>query len=364
MNASAPPFPDLASGRRRAVGWWLAIWAGMLLLIVVIGGVTRLTESGLSITEWAPVTGIVPPLSESAWQRAFEGYQRIPEYQLVHRGMTLPEFKRIYFWEYLHRLWARLVGLAFAVPLVVFLVRGGLTRRLTWRLVLLLALTGAQGALGWFMVASGLSQRTDVSQYRLAAHLALALVIYVATIWTAADLLGGPTDRRADGPPDRRIEGLRTLAGALVGLVFLTAVAGAFVAGLNAGKAYNSFPLMAGRLVPIGYGALSPWWRNLFENVPAVQFNHRLLAILSLIGAMAVWGRGIAFRLEGRAQLMLMLLPFAALVQVALGITTLLLAVPVGIGALHQAGAVLLLTVSVLLFHELVGSGSKLEVAG
>ena len=347
------PFPELAPGRRRAVGRWLVVWAVMLLLIVVIGGVTRLTESGLSITEWAPVTGIVPPLGEAAWQRAFSAYQRIPEYQQRNRGMTLPEFKRIYFWEYLHRLWARLVGIAFAVPLVVFLVRGGLGRALTWRLAGLLVLTGAQGALGWFMVASGLSERTDVSQYRLAAHLALALVIYVATVWTAADLLGGGADGRTGGRAGRAIESLRTLAGILAGLVFLTAIAGAFVAGLDAGKAYDTFPLMGGKIVPVGYGVLVPWWRNLFENVAAVQFNHRLLGILTLLTALGVWVRGRTLGLSGRAQGLLLLLPFAALMQVTLGITTLLLFVPVEIAALHQAGAVLVLTVSVLLYHAL-----------
>ena len=182
MTTTTLPFPNLAPDRRRSVGLWLAVWAVMLVLIVVIGGITRLTESGLSITEWKPVTGILPPLSTSAWEEAFHEYQQIPEYQQFNRGMTLPQFKHIYFWEYLHRLWARLVGLAFAVPLVVFLVRGGLTPKLTRRLIALLLLTGAQGALGWFMVESGLSVRTDVSQYRLAAHLGLALVIYVATV--------------------------------------------------------------------------------------------------------------------------------------------------------------------------------------
>jgi cytochrome c oxidase assembly protein subunit 15 len=353
MNARTLPFPDLAPARRRAVGLWLVICAVMLLLIVVIGGVTRLTESGLSITEWAPVTGVVPPLSEDAWERTFTAYQQIPEYQQLNRGMTLAEFKRIYFWEYLHRLWARLVGLAFAVPFVVFLVRGGLGKRLTWRLATLLLLTGAQGGLGWFMVASGLSERTDVSQYRLAAHLGLALVIYVATIWTAADVVGGQAVRRSGGQEERGIEGLRTAAGVLVGLVFLTAIAGAFVAGLDAGRMYNTFPFMAGRIVPVGYGSLDPWWRNLFENALAVQFNHRLLGILSVVGALALWARGRGRGLMGHAQFLLMLLPLVALLQVTLGIVTLVLAVPVSVAALHQAGAVLLLTVAVLLYHDL-----------
>ncbi|MDH4044034.1 MAG: COX15/CtaA family protein [Gemmatimonadota bacterium] len=359
MSASTTPldstvrFHEMPPERRRSVARWLTVWAAMLVLIVVIGGVTRLTESGLSITEWAPVAGTLPPLSASAWDAAFEAYQQIPEYQQLNRGMTLAEFKQIYFWEYLHRLWARLVGLAFAVPFVVFLARGGLPRRLVWRLATLLLLTAGQGALGWFMVASGLAERTDVSQYRLAAHLGLALVIYVATVWTVADLRGGTAERRNGGTSIRQTEKLLTYAGMLVGLVFLTAIAGAFVAGLDGGRAYNTFPLMGGRVVPGGYGTLSPWWRNLFENVAAVQFNHRLLGILSVLGALGTWAYGRRLGLAARAQLMLMLLPLVALAQATFGIVTLLLVVPVGFAALHQTGAVLLLTVSVLLYHEL-----------
>lgn len=200
MTGTALPFSAIPKPHRRALGRWLTLWAVMVLLTVVIGGVTRLTESGLSITEWAPVTGIVPPLSETAWNRAFTRYQAIPEYQQFNRGMSLADFKRIFLWEYIHRLWARLVGLALVIPFVVFLARRYVRGALARRLAILLLLTAAQGALGWFMVASGLSVRTDVSQYRLAAHLALALVIYAATIWTAADVLGG----RDGGTAERR----------------------------------------------------------------------------------------------------------------------------------------------------------------
>ncbi len=345
------PYADIPADRRRVLGLWLTLWAAMVLLIVVIGGITRLTESGLSITEWAPVTGVLPPLSEEAWRRAFTAYQQIPEYQQLNRGMTLQEFKTIYFWEYLHRLWARLIGLVLAVSLIVFWARRWLTRPLATRLVTLLVLTGAQGALGWIMVVSGLAERTDVSQYRLAAHLGLALVIYVIAVWTAADLLRAPRSVAEQEEAHVPVT-LRKLAGIFAVLVFLTALAGALVAGIDGGRAYNSFPLMGGRLIPAGYFAVEPWWKNFFENVPAVQFNHRWIGVLTFGGILLLWLRGRA-RAPKRSRRWLDLLPIVALAQVGLGIATLLLAVPIVIAALHQAGAVLLLTVSVLFYHGL-----------
>jgi len=343
------PFPDLTPSRRRAIGVWLALWAAMVLLTVVIGGVTRLTESGLSITEWKPVSGILPPLTAEAWDEAFRQYQQIPEYERLNQGMTLSAFKRIFFWEYIHRLWARLVGAALAVPLVVFLLRGGLPRKLVGRLVGLLVLTGLQGALGWYMVASGLSVRVDVSQYRLAAHLGLALVIYMATVWTAADLLRGGTKERRNGPAAG--PRFRRAAAVLAALVFVTAIAGAFVAGINGGLAFNTFPLMGGRVVPLDYVAMAPWWRNAFENVAAVQFHHRLLGILSVAGALLLWVLGRRVVRDPWSRGLLLGFPVVAALQTGLGIATLLLRVPVGLAALHQAGAVLLLTVAVLLVH-------------
>jgi cytochrome c oxidase assembly protein subunit 15 len=354
MSAPAIPFPDLDPARRRAVGRWLTVWAVMVLLTVVIGGVTRLTESGLSITEWAPVTGIVPPLSEADWNEAFARYQEIPEYEQLNRGMTLAEFKLIFVWEYVHRLWARLVGLALVLPLAVFLIRGGLGRPLVHRLLILLVLTGAQGALGWFMVQSGLSERTDVSQYRLAAHLALALIIYVITVWTTADLLlAGRGDVGLRAAFEEDVRQLTRFAWIIVALVFATAVAGAFVAGLEAGKTFNTFPLMGGRIVPRGYLAFSPWWDNLFENVATVQFNHRLLGVLTLVASGLMWWRGRWARIVGQSRRLLDLLATIAALQVALGVATLLLVVPVWLAALHQAGAVLLLTAALLLLHAL-----------
>ncbi|MFI5311908.1 MAG: COX15/CtaA family protein, partial [Gemmatimonadales bacterium] len=236
MPAAAP----LERDDLRAFGKWLAIWAATIALLVLIGGATRLTESGLSITEWKPVAGIVPPLSSAAWAEEFEKYKTIPQYQQRNAAMTLAEFRTIFLWEYTHRLWARLVGAALGLPLLWFAVRRRLPRRVWTRLASLLVLLGAQGALGWWMVVSGLSERTSVSQYRLAAHLATALVLYLWTVWTAADYL---EQRRPAGAHLRDRTPGRALAGFTV-LVFATATSGAFVAGLRAGKIYNSFPLM------------------------------------------------------------------------------------------------------------------------
>lgn len=332
---------------RRRVGAWLAVWAGMVVLLVVIGGATRLTESGLSITEWKPVTGVVPPLDRAAWEREFARYQQIPEYQQLNRGMSLAQFQVIYLWEFTHRLWARLVGLAFALPLAVFLWRREVSGALAWRLGGLLVLLGLQGAMGWYMVQSGLTLRTDVSQYRLAGHLALALALYASAVWTAADLLGMPG--RGVMPGGAGGAGrLGRLTGMFVGFTFLTIVSGAFVAGLNAGSAWNTFPLMGGRVVPPGYLAMSPWYRNLFENVAAVQFDHRLLGLGVAVSAILLWraSQRVALTTSGRTAFAA--LPLAALLQATLGITTLLLRVPVPVAVLHQLGAVLVLTAGLL----------------
>jgi cytochrome c oxidase assembly protein subunit 15 len=334
----------------------------MVLLLVLIGGATRLTESGLSITEWKPVTGVLPPLDRAAWEAEFAHYRRIPEYQQLKRGMSLAQFQEIYLWEFTHRLWARLVGLAFAVPFLVFLWRRELGGALARRLAVLLLLTGLQGAMGWYMVQSGLTLRTDVSQYRLAAHLALALVIYGVAVWTAADLLGlsgrawpaeldpGDPDpakagRRGEGGVARR---LRRLTAGFAALVFLTIVSGAFVAGLDAGWAWNTFPLMGGAVLPPGYSALSPWYLNLFENVAAVQFHHRLLGMATALLGVLLWRASRRAPLAVMGRRVYAALPLVALLQMGLGITTLLLHVPVPLAVLHQFGAVLVLTVALL----------------
>ncbi|MEO3427295.1 COX15/CtaA family protein [Pelagibius sp. CAU 1746] len=337
------------SSPRLAVGIWLLGCAAMVLAMAVIGAITRLTESGLSIMEWAPLTGALPPLSQAEWERVFALYRQIPEYQQVNAGMSLAEFKTIFWWEYIHRLWGRLIGVVFALPLAWFWWRGRIDRALGKQLLIALALGAAQGGLGWFMVASGFADRTDVSQYRLTAHLALALVIYGYLFWLALGVLW-PRPERSHDPA---VATLRRALLALIALVALTIASGGFVAGLNAGLSYNTFPLMDGELIPLGYGDLSPWIANLFENIAAVQFNHRLLAVTTVALALALWFWSLSRDIAPAAHGGFAALAILALIQLALGIITLLLVVPVALGALHQAGAILVLTATLWTFYHL-----------
>jgi cytochrome c oxidase assembly protein subunit 15 len=359
--------PAPARSGAEPVAVWLFLCCALIFAMVVVGGVTRLTLSGLSITEWKPVMGIVPPLTDGQWAAEFARYQEIPEYRLVHYGMTIAEFKGIYFWEYAHRLLGRLIGLAFALPLLWFVWRGRLPRRLTLPLAGILALGFAQGALGWYMVESGLADRVEVSQYRLVAHLMLALAIYGAILWTALGLArpaSSPAEREMDDPSPAR--SARSAGGArwrraaegLILLAALTIAAGGFVAGTRAGLVYNTFPLMDGRLVPAGYARLHPYILNWFENVAAVQFNHRLLAAAAAAAIVLAWLAGRRAALPRLPRLALDALLAAAALQVALGISTLLLVVPIPLAAAHQAGAVLLLTAAIVLRHTLRRRGA------
>jgi cytochrome c oxidase assembly protein subunit 15 len=321
--------------------------------MVVVGGVTRLTLSGLSITEWKPVIGIVPPLSASDWAAEFAKYQQIPEYRAVHYAMSLDEFKTIYYWEYFHRLLGRLIGIAFAVPFLWFLARRRLTRRLAPPLAGILLLGFLQGLLGWYMVESGLADRVEVSQYRLTAHLAFALAIYAAILWTALGIAWHSTS--PDPGP-----GWRRAAEAVLGLVALTILAGGFVAGTRAGLTYNTFPLMDGRLVPAGYAQLHPLSLNWFENVAAVQFDHRALAVATVTAVLLLWAAGLRARLPKAARSALHALLATAALQLALGISTLVLVVPLLLAAAHQAGAVLLLT-GALVFRHTLRAGALMD---
>ena len=330
----------------RSVALWLFGCCAMILGMVVIGGITRLTRSGLSITEWQPVTGILPPWSEAGWAAEFTKYQKIPQYKLLNAGMSLGAFKAIYLWEYVHRLWGRLIGLAYAVPFLYFLIRGLIPRYLAWPLAGIFGLGAAQGVLGWYMVESGLADRIEVSQYRLTAHLLLALAIYAATLWIALGLWR----RRPNTKASAR---WRRFAEVLIALIALTIAAGGFVAGLNAGLVYNTFPLMDGSLVPAGYSQLQPLFRNWFENVAAVQFDHRLLATVTATAVLICWVAGMRTSLPQPVRLALHALLAAAALQFMLGLSTLLLVVPTALAAAHQTGAVILLTAAIILRHTL-----------
>ena len=358
-------FPDLPPGEkaadrrsRRLVAFWLFGVAGMILVMVVLGGVTRLTGSGLSIMEWAPLSGALPPLTDADWQKLFDLYKQVPQYTLMHAGFGLAGFKQIFWLEWVHRLWGRLIGLAFLAPLIWLWATGRIERRLRPRLVLLFALGGLQGAVGWFMVASGfLPDTTEVSPYRLVIHLVLALVLYAAIVWTGLDVLR-PIPARSVAPAAGPIAGtrfMRHLATLLCALVALTIVAGGFVAGTHAGFDYNTFPLMSGRLVPDGYARLAPLARNLTENIAAVQFDHRLLATLTALVSAAIVALGVFTPSLRPARGTILLLGATVAVQYLLGVTTLLLVVPIGLAAAHQAVAVLVLTAALMLLHRLRG---------
>ena len=342
MSATSATFTDgvgKAVRARPAIAAWLLATAAMVAAMIVIGGITRLTESGLSMVEWRPLMGWLPPLSDAEWERVFALYRQTPEFRLRNSWMGLADFQVIFFWEYLHRLWGRLIGVAFAVPLLVFLLAGRIERALLPRLLALLALGALQGGIGWWMVVSGLADEPAVSAYRLAVHLSMAFLILGTLQWTAFEVLarrpGAPATLPAADPA------LRRGATAVLALIALTIVAGAFVAGTDAGYAYNTFPLMDRRFVPEGYWSPEHGFASVFEWVPAVQFNHRWLAIATALITLgfAHWaGR----RAPAAARAPLRLLAIAVALQVALGIAALLMVVPVWLGALHQSGAVVL----------------------
>ena len=312
---------------------WLISLIILVGLIIVVGGLTRLTDSGLSITKWEIFKGILPPLNEEQWERYFLEYKSIPQYLYLNFDMSLDEFKFIFFWEYFHRLWGRLLGLAFGLPFLIFVIIGRVPKGFGWRLTLLLGLGGFQGVVGWWMVKSGLTEQTSVSQYRLASHLAVALVIFSLLIWTGFDLRDGS----AKSPKGH---GMASLA-----LLGITILAGALVAGMDAGLLYNHYPLMGTGLVPIEYGEFG--WLDPFENPASAQFHHRWIAAVTFgaVVVLALNARRQGLHLRGNLVL------GAVVVQFILGIVTLLHGVPVALGGMHQAGAVLLLGCLLALLH-------------
>ena len=324
--------------RSSAVAVWLAFMAVLVFAMVVVGGATRLTDSGLSITEWRPIMGAVPPLSDAGWLSEFEKYRRIPEYRYVNAGMSLAEFKVIYWWEWGHRFLGRIIGLAFAVPFLFFLLTRRIPRGLVGRCWLLLSLGGLQGAVGWWMVSSGLSERVDVAPERLTVHLGLAFVLLGVLVWTALDAWRG--QGRTDGRWARA-------AYAVLALVFVQCLLGGLVAGNDAGRVYTDWPLMHGELIPSEYGTKGGLWATVAHDLAAVQLHHRLTAYLLFA---AVWALAISVaraRASGGLRLTVGLLTAAVTGQMLLGIMTLMWAVPIGLGIAHQAGAALVLAAAV-----------------
>jgi cytochrome c oxidase assembly protein subunit 15 len=324
----------------RAVRCWLISIAALIAIMVLVGGATRLTESGLSIVEWKPVTGTLPPLTEAQWGQAFEGYKTIPQYRELNAGMSLDEFKTIFWWEWSHRLLGRFIGVAFLLPFLWFLWRGALGADLKRRLWIIFALGALQGAVGWWMVASGLTQRVEVSQLRLATHLVLALLIYAAIIWTLRRL----GQRQSVVASSRlKITGLVLLA-----LTFVQLYLGALVAGLRAGRVYNTWPEIDGSLFPSAERLFfeAPWWRNLFDNTLTVQFEHRIVAYALLVLAILHAVDAIRSRAGPAAVNGAIWLAVAITLQAALGIQTLLHQVPILLGLAHQAMAIVVLTLA------------------
>ena len=316
--------------------WWLIIMAGLVGIMVLIGGVTRLTGSGLSMVEWRPLMGTLPPLTAAEWDRVYQLYVDSPEYAEFNYGMELDGFKTIFFWEYVHRLWGRLLGIAFVIPFVWMIIRGRVPNGFGGRLALLLVLGGLQGVIGWWMVKSGLTADATVSQYRLAAHLGMALVIFALLLWTAFDIRYG----RADFPAGH--------AGGTLLIVALTIFAGALVAGMDAGLLYNHYPMMGDGLVPVEYGEMG--LRDAFENPASAQFHHRWIAALAVLAVVTLVVKARRQPASRGPATLALLLVFG---QFVLGIAVLLHGVPVSLGAMHQTGAVLLLGSVVWTAHRM-----------
>lgn len=336
MSASASP------ANQRPVAFWLLGCAALVFAIVVVGGLTRLTHSGLSIVEWQPLVGAIPPLSQADWEASFAGYKATPEFRLVNFDIDLEGYKRIFWLEYFHRLLGRLTGIVFLLPLVWFVARGRVHGGLAWRLAAIFVLGALQGGMGWYMVKSGLVDDPRVSQFRLTAHLGLALVIFGAQVWTALGLLAAPGRAAARA-------GMKGYAIWVALVVFVMALTGGMVAGIRAGYAYNTFPLMNGQVVPAEILMIEPWYLNFAYNMATVQFVHRTIAWVLMLLVPVLWWKARAHPdLRRPADLVLGLL----VVQVALGISTLLLRVPIPLAAAHQAVAVLLLAAALRVAHE------------
>ncbi len=346
--ASAPPAP------LKPVAYWLFACSAMILLMVIIGGLTRLTGSGLSMVEWAPVVGWIPPINEADWQNLFAQYRQSPEFLKINWEMDLEGFKSIFWLEFIHRVVGRLTGVVFLLPFLYFLGKRRIDRALAWQFVLMFLIGGLQGGMGWYMVKSGLVDNPHVSQYRLTAHLGIAVFLYAYMLWVALGLYFGQRQRSSNLPKHPLLG--RTMA--LTALIFLTLLSGGFVAGLDAGMAFNTFPLMNDEWIPEGIFFLQPAYLNFFENIATVQWNHRLLATVVFLSVSAYWWTTRRYALSKPVAMARQLLLLMVVIQVTLGIATLLLMVPTPLASAHQTGAVLLLTLSLFLTHRLYHAAS------
>ncbi len=333
----------------RHIAIWLLVCCALIFAMIVLGGVTRLTRSGLSMVEWDPVMGVVPPLTRQQWTETFDKYKQFPEYKNINRGMSLTEFKSIFWFEYSHRLLGRLIGVVFLLPFLYFLARKKISRPLIPKFVIMFVLGGLQGVLGWYMVKSGLVSKPHVSQYRLTAHLSAAILIYSYIFWVAIGLL--KQDRTNEWPAN--VKRLRLSGLGVTTLIYIMILSGGLVAGTKAGFAFNTFPKMNGNWIPPGLFSMEPVLINLFENIATIQFNHRVLALVLVLAIPAFWYSAQNISLGRATKTGLHLLIAMLAIQVSLGISTLLYIVPVPLAAAHQGGALLLLTVSLFINYRL-----------
>lgn len=334
---------------QKPVAIWLLVCCALVFSMVIVGGVTRLTDSGLSMVEWRPIVGTIPPISDKDWEEVFKKYHETPQYKKINQGMTTDEFKGIFWWEYFHRLLGRIIGFVFLIPFLFFLVRKQIDRPLSLKLTGIFLLGGLQGLMGWYMVKSGLVDNPHVSQYRLTAHLSLAFIIYAAMFQLAlSQLTSGSNLAR-----EKRFNNLQRFIKILIGIIFLMVLSGGFVAGIRAGLAYNTFPLMNGHFIPPEIFMLKPWYRNFFENMATVQFDHRMIALILAILASIFWYKSRQVELPRSARFACDLFLVLLVIQICLGIATLLMVVPISLAASHQAGSMLLFTAAIWVNHKL-----------